>query len=149
MKHSGFALLELVVSVAVLALILGAGWFSFSSYAARQELKSGSARVVALMTDARSKTLAGEQGAAWGVHFESDRAVLFKAPSYNPTGADNKTETMPRRIIISANTFPSNEVVFARLTGSANVGSVTLSARGNTSVSKIISVNTLGVVEGE
>ena len=149
MKHSGFTLLELVVSVAVSALILGAGWFSFSSYAARQELKSGSARVAALIVEARSKTLSGEGASAWGVHFESDKAVLFKAPSYSSTGADNKTETMPRRIIISSNTFSSNEVVFARLTASANAGSVTLSVRGNSSISKIIYVNTLGVVEGE
>ncbi|TSC83439.1 MAG: Uncharacterized protein G01um101417_594 [Parcubacteria group bacterium Gr01-1014_17] len=149
MKY-GFTLLEVVVSVAILALVVSAGWFSFASYAARQELESGVARVMALITEARSKTLAGENSSAYGVHFESDRAVLFRAPTYQSGNADNKTEIIPRRIIISTISFSGNEVVFKRLTGAATAaGSVTLSVRGNSSVSKTVSVNALGTVESE
>lgn len=149
-RVSGFSLIEIIVSVAAVALVLSAGWFSFSSYAARQELQSGAARVAALITEARSKTLAGENSSAYGVHFESDRAVLFRAPTYQAGSADNKTELMPRRITISAISFSGNEVVFKRLTGAAtSVGSVTLSVRGNASVSKTVSVWLAGTIESE
>ena len=145
----GFSLIEIIVSIAALSLVLGAGWFSFSFYAARQELQSGAARVSALIAEARGKTLAGEGGAAWGVHFDNDKAALFRAPNYQAGSADNKTEILPRRITVSAITFLNNEVVFARLTGASNAGSVTLAVRGNPSISKIISINALGVVESE
>lgn len=146
----GFSLIEIIVSIAALALVLSAGWFSFASYAARQELQSGVARVAALITEARSKTLAGENSSAYGVHFESDRAVLFRAPTYVSGNPDNKTELMPRRIIISTISFSGNEVVFKRLTGAAvSAGSVALSVRGNASVSKIVSVSATGTIEGE
>ncbi|MDP3661564.1 MAG: prepilin-type N-terminal cleavage/methylation domain-containing protein [bacterium] len=150
MKYRGFTLLEVVVSVAILALVVGAGWFSFSSYAARRELDSGAARVAALITEARSKTLAGENSSAYGVHFESDRAVLFRAPTYQAGSSDNKTEMLARRITISTISFSGNEVIFKRLTGAAvSAGSITLLVRGNPSVSKTVSVNTLGTVESE
>ena len=146
---NGFSLIEIIVSIAVLTLVLGAGWFSFSSYAARQELQSGAARVSALIAEARGKTLAGEGGAAWGVHFDTDKAVLFRAPNYQAGSADNKTEILPRRITASAVTFSNNEVVFVRLTGASNAGSVTLAVRGNPSVSRTLTVNAIGVVESE
>lgn len=145
----GFSLIEVIVSIAALTLVLGAGWFSFASYAARQELQSGAARVSALIGEARGKTLAGEGGAAWGVHFDADKAVLFRAPNYQAGNAENKTEILPRRVTASAVTFSNNEIVFARLTGASNAGVVTLAVRGNLSVSRTITVNTLGVVESE
>lgn len=146
----GFSLIEIIVSVAVLALVVSAGWFSFSSYAARQELKSGSARVAALIAEARSKTLARENSAAYGVHFESDRAVLFRAPTYAAGNADNKAELMSRRITISVISFSGSEVVFKRLTGAATAtGSITLSVRGNPSVSKMIHVGLAGTIDSE
>lgn len=146
----GFSLIEIIVSIALLALVASAGWFSFSSYAARRELESGVARVVALLSEARSKTLAGENYSAYGVHFEPDRAVLFRAPTYQAGSADNKTEVLPSRITISTIGFSGNEVVFKRLTGAVNTaGSITLSVRGTPSVSRTISVNTLGTIETE
>lgn len=148
--RKGFSLIEIIVSVAALALVASAGWFSFASYAARRELDSGAARVAALITEARSKTLAGEGSAAYGVHFESDRAVLFRAPTYTVGNADNKTELMSRRISISTISFSGSEVIFKRLTGAAvSAGSVTLSVRGNASVSKTVSVGLSGTIEGE
>lgn len=148
--NHGFTLLEVMVSVAILALVASVGWFSFASYAARRELDSSAARVAALITEAQRKTLAGEDSSAYGVHFESDRAVLFRAPSYVSGSADNKTEMLTRRITIPTISFSGNEVIFKRLTGAAvSAGSVTLSVRGNSSVSKTVSVNALGVVEGE
>lgn len=147
---NGFSLIEVIIGVSLLALVASAGWFSFSSYAARRELESGTARVAALLSEARSKTLAGENSSAYGVHFETDRAVLFRAPTYSGGNTDNKTELMPRRVTISTVSFSGSEVVFKRLTGAANAaGSVTLSVRGNPSVSRTISVNTLGTIETE
>lgn len=150
MKYRGFSSIEIIVSVTALALVLSAGWFSFASYAARRELDSGAARVAALITEARSKTLAGENSSAYGVHFESNRAVLFRAPTYSAGSADNKTELMTRRITISTISFSGSEVVFKHLTGAAiAAGSVTLSVRGNASVSKTVTVGLAGTVESE
>ncbi|OHA28585.1 MAG: hypothetical protein A3C08_02425 [Candidatus Taylorbacteria bacterium RIFCSPHIGHO2_02_FULL_47_18] len=144
----GFTLLEVVVSIAGLAMILSAGWFSFSSYAVRRELESGAARVSALITEARSKTLAGENNSAYGVHFEQDRAVLFRAPTYVSGSAENKMEILARRTLISSIDFTDSEVVFKRLTGgSVSSGSVTISVRGNPSLLKVITVELLGTVE--
>ena len=146
----GFTLLEVVVSVAALMLVFSAGWFSFSSYAARRELESGATRVAALIIEARSKTLAGENSSAYGVHFEQDRAALFRAPTYVSGSADNKTEMLARRTLISSIDFTNSEVVFKRLTGAAvSSGSVTLSVRGNLSLIKIITVESVGTIEVE
>lgn len=144
----GFSLVEIIIGVAVLALVVSAGWFSFSSYAARRELESGTARVAALVSEARNKTLAGEGDSAYGVHFEQDRAVLFRAPTYQAGSANNKTEILPSRISISSINFSNSEVVFKRLTGAAlAAGSVTLSVRGAPSASRTISINALGTIE--
>lgn len=113
-------------------------------------MESGTARVAALVSEARSKTLAGENDSAYGVHFELDRAVLFRAPSYQAGSTNNKTEILPSRIIISTVNFSNSEVVFKRLTGAAlGAGSLTLSLRGDPSVSRTISINALGTIENE
>jgi prepilin-type N-terminal cleavage/methylation domain-containing protein len=144
--RNGFSLIEILVGVVIIALVVGGVGFSFSSYAARKELESAHARVIALIAHARQKTLAGEHAAAWGVHFETEQAVLFKVP-WNPSGVDNRVERMPRRASISSLAFTNDAVVFARLTGAANAGSVTLSLRRDASVFRTISVNALGIIE--
>lgn len=147
---TGFTLIEIIISIVVLALVVGGVVFSFSSYAARKELQSANARAAALIAEARSKTLAGEGNSAWGVHFEETKAVLFKAPTYNPSASENKTEAMPNRVYISSVNFQNSQIIFARLTGAASsAGSVIFSIRGNSSPSKTISVNALGTIESE
>jgi len=149
-RVKGFSLIEIIISLVVLALVVGGIIFSFSSYAARKELQSANARVATLIAEARSKTLVGEGNVAWGVHFEETKAVLFKAPTYNPSTVENKIEAVQKRVYISSINFQNNQIIFARLTGAASsAGSVILSVRGNSSLTKTISINALGTIESE
>ena len=82
------------------------------------------------------------------MHFENTRVVLFKGLSYSANDSLNISSSLHSLIIISNVALTGgSDVVFQRLTGeTAESGSVTLALVDNPTITKVISISGMGVV---
>ncbi len=121
--NRGFSLLEMLLSLAVLALIFAVSSSVYSRAVFTQELDSGARGAASLLGLASARAGASAGDAQWGVAFVGGSAVLFKGASY---AARNEAydETLALPGLSSAG---QSEYVFAKMTGRpAIAGSTTL-----------------------
>ncbi|MBI2175409.1 MAG: type II secretion system protein [Parcubacteria group bacterium] len=143
----GFSLLEIVVALGILSLLAGLGANAFFSARAKQDLNHATSEITALLREARSRTLASEDGMPFGVFFLADRAILFRGQAYSEGESAEKTVQMPPRIEIAAINLSGNKTVFERLLGNAvPAGDVTVRLRGDAGVSRVVVINADGLV---
>ena len=146
----GFTLIETLIVLAILALIIGIAMSAFGAFGRGQTLESGAAQVVALLGEARSRTLASINDQAYGVHFTSDKAVLFQGAVYSEGASTNKELLLGEELSISAISLAGDgsDVVFERLTGKvAASGSITLLHSAATSTTIAIDESGITYVE--
>lgn len=115
----GSTLVETLVVVGIVMVIAGIVSLSFSSFRYGQALPNDVDDVTALLNEARSRTISGDAGAQYGVHFQSDRAVLFVGNTYVAGAVGNKTIIVNPMIIITSISLNGGgvDVVFNKLTG--------------------------------
>src|SRR3989344_5499807 len=130
--HTGVSLIEVVVAVAVIALIASVAISGLVIFRRQSLLNAAAEMVASALHEARTRTLASDGGFPYGVHVASDRIIRFRGATY-PPGDPNNTETvLPTGIEIAATALAGGgaDVVFTRLTGAtAHYGTVTLQVR--------------------
>lgn len=144
----GFTLIEVLIALAIVAVIAAVGVTSLSNFNAQEALSVETVKVISLLSKARSQTLSAKGGNAYGVHFEERKAVLFKGAVYSASDPNNQTQVLHTEVKISALSLlgGGSEVVFKKLTGgTAQSGTVTLSLARNPSVTKLITIAGTGI----
>lgn len=147
-KKTGFSLLEIVIVIGILGLITAFVISPFTNFRNTQLLRVSAEDVLSTLAKARTKTLAGHNDSAYGVHFESNRLVLFAGETYNQNSPYNEVITIHPLINVSniSLTGGGSDLVFRRLTGAATKsGTVTLSLASDASVTKIITISASGI----
>ena len=147
-SRQGFTLVEVVVVAAIGAILTAILISSLPKLNASQALNGDALLVASIIRQARSQTLASKDASAYGVHFENTRVVLFKGLSYSANDSLNISSSLHSLIIISNVALTGgSDVVFQRLTGeTAESGSVTLALVDNPTITKVISISGMGVV---
>ncbi len=133
-------MIEIIVTAAVLALMAGIAFRALSNFKSDKSLDGDFRAVSSLVDEAREATLAARDDAPWGVHFQSDQAVLFKN-TYQAGNANNTVYTLSKNIYISSITLGGggSDVIFKHLYGTTdNSGTTTLSERTGSSTRSII-----------
>ncbi|MEK7090140.1 MAG: LamG-like jellyroll fold domain-containing protein [Patescibacteria group bacterium] len=124
---AGFTVFELLIVVAILAVIGVVIVSVFHNFRAPIILNSAAEVGVSALNDARSKTLSSKSSKQYGVHFASSSVTLFRSATYLASDSENKENifsTDAEISCISLNGGGTN-VVFDRLTGeTANYGTV-------------------------
>jgi prepilin-type N-terminal cleavage/methylation domain-containing protein len=117
-SRRGFTLIEILVSISVVVILAAIMWMGLSSFRESYELDQSADAILALLKDARTRTLASDGATQYGVHFEETKVVLFSGASYNPAGAID-TFQLPSSIRISSVNLAGGgrDTVFARLSG--------------------------------
>ena len=149
-NQKGATLLEILGVVAIIALLLVIVVTPLSPYRDTQALNADALAVQSLLSEARSQTLSSLDGSEYGVHFESDRAVLFQGFTFSEPSAYNKEVNLHPRLSISTidiNGGGSN-IIFARLTGEATstYGTTTISLISDTTKKREIVTSQSGIV---
>lgn len=146
----GFTLVELIISVAIMAVLSGLLLSSFNTSAKRQAVDKGADTLVALVNEARSLTISSKAASSYGVWFASTTATLFTGTSFSGSSAQNRTMSLDSRLAItniSLNAATSS-IVFDKLTGStSHYGSFRLTLTTDPTIYKTISVYKTGVAE--
>lgn len=146
----GFTLIETLVAIAVLALLAVIAVSGLSSFQKSGELGRAADMVAGVLRDARGRTLASKNNTRYGVHFDSDKAVLFVGTSYVAGIPSNEETVLPFRVEISAIALGGggDNVVFQRLSGEvAPTGTITLRVKQEPSKTREIQIYQSGVAE--
>ncbi|HBH46372.1 MAG: hypothetical protein A2445_03310 [Candidatus Jacksonbacteria bacterium RIFOXYC2_FULL_44_29] len=124
----GFTIVEILVVMAVLLILSFSGIFTYQAMEERMNIDTATESLISVIQLARSKTIASENAAAYGVYFESDKYVLFKGDAYDPAALDNVVHLLPAGVeIYDISLAGGPEALFKRLSGGTdNVGNVSL-----------------------
>jgi Tfp pilus assembly protein FimT len=147
----GNSLIEIVIAMAIITIILVITVPRINDFRTHQTLKNTASEVVNLLNEAKTSTLFSKNSTVYGVHFETSRMVLFTGTTFSDSAVTNKVITFDSLVTLPSGNIVLNgngvDIVFDRLTGNtSNHGTITLELAGNSSLQKIITVSTLGVI---
>lgn len=142
MKSSGFTLIEIMLSLALLGIIGGVSAPLYQSFQNRNQLSVATNMAAQTMRRAQVMARATVSDTQWGVYIESGSITLFQGDDFTnrDTAFDERMDISPS-ISISG----QQEYVFEKLTGQpAQIGSVTFS--GPTNEEKEVRINNEGMI---
>ncbi|MFA6177806.1 MAG: hypothetical protein WC694_02855 [Candidatus Paceibacterota bacterium] len=145
LKTRGISVIEILIIIAVLGIIFLIFIPQFSKLREMQVLKSGVGDILSSIDKARSETLASVDSSSYGVHFQSDKIIIFKGTVFSDSDVNNKTINITTPATISDITLGGggSDLYFNRLSGAPNTtGTVIVST---TSYSKTITISATGV----
>jgi prepilin-type N-terminal cleavage/methylation domain-containing protein len=139
-KRKAFTIVEFLVVTAILAILAALIFSAFIDTNRAQGLSKQTATVAAILERARSMTLSSEADSVYGVHFDTDKAILFRGTLYDSATTSNQTHLLTGPVFISERNIAGGgfDIVFARLTGGTqNFGTIKISLKDGTSTSTI------------
>ncbi|QQR77648.1 MAG: prepilin-type N-terminal cleavage/methylation domain-containing protein [Candidatus Moraniibacteriota bacterium] len=137
-----FTLLEVLLSVAALAVIAGISLPIYQSFQVRNDLDIAATTVAQSCRRATVLAQASDGDTNWGVHIQPGSIVLFRGTSYVARNATfDEIFAMPTSIVSSG----MSDVVFAKFTGMpTTTGTTTLTS--STNETRTITINAKGMV---
>jgi len=113
-KKSGFTLLELLVVVAIIAILTGVAVAAFNNFSRTQRLSQAAKGVEGMIKDAQSLALSSVEGLNWGIRFTlgSEQAQLFSTPSLSFAESQTvRDQAIGSGIVLSDLTIAQNNVI--------------------------------------
>ena len=138
---TGFTLIEVVLSIAIITLIFGIAAPVYQDYQIRNGIDNSVNIIVENLRRAQALSMAVDSDSSWGVNIAEGFITLFKGANFigRDIAFDNSSEMLS---VISPSGL--TEVVFSKLNGFPNnAGALTLSVAGNI---RIISINEKGML---
>lgn len=143
--HKGMTLIEILIGLAILVIILVTALPQFSSFKTEQVLKSATSDVLSSLDKARSQSLNSLDSSEYGVHFQSDKVVIFKGTVYSANSSSNEDIVLATSSTISTITLSGggSDIYFARLSATpSKTGTITISSGSYT---KTITIGATGI----
>ena len=143
-------IIEIMISVSVVVVLAAVSFQVFNVFIKRQALDKDTQKIVSMLKEARSATLASRANSVYGVHFVATRTVMFKGTVFIESDSNNRELSLNPRVQITVTNLNGggSDIIFDRLTGATDqYGSITLSLVASTSITKIISIEETGIVE--
>ncbi len=150
MRHtckSGFSVLEILVSIAILGLLTGISLVSFANFSRRDAVLASASAIGQALRDARARTLASVGGSQYGVKVDGDRFTFFQGATFSSSTPTNNTFMYPSGIRA---TTSLSTLVFERVTGNASAsGTISVYQSSASNVVKYVRIQTTGLVSIE
>lgn len=144
----GVTLIELIIVVSILSVLALLAFIGIATLRENIDLESVGQNVLSTLRFAQTKTVASESDTVYGIHFETDRYVLFEGASYSAGAASNEVHVLPTTLeFASWSIGGGSEVIFARVTGATSqTGTIVLQVEGDSTRSRTIAVLASGQV---
>lgn len=140
-SQRGFTLIEALLSVALIALLVGMSLPLYRAFQTRNDLDIAADTLASSLRRAQTYARGVKSDGQWGVAVQTGSITVFKGASYAARDTSfDETSTINTTITVSGMT----EVVFSKLSAvPATTGSTTLTSGVDT---KAIGINAKGVV---
>lgn len=142
----GFTLIEILIAVSVVAILGTMSIVSFRSSRNVRDMTTSAQNALSVIRLAQSKTLAGENDSAWGVHLESNQITLFEGDSY-ASAISTQDYPFPPSIEITSIALNGggSDIIFKRITGQTDTdGTFVVDVIGSPDNSFSITIDTSG-----
>ncbi|HUW21410.1 MAG TPA: prepilin-type N-terminal cleavage/methylation domain-containing protein [Candidatus Bathyarchaeia archaeon] len=121
-EATGFTLIEILLTVGLLAILLGLGTIVFGNFSRQDQLNSTAEKIVSCLSEAQTRTVAGYslgQAAAFnfGVHFNDSSYTIFPGTAFDPNDVRNQRFELPATLEIKPIFLPLSNIVFEKITG--------------------------------
>lgn len=142
MNQRGFTLIEMLLSVAIIAMLAGLSLPVYQSFYNRNELDITAQQLASAVRRAHLYSRAGNQDSQWGVEIQEGAFILFKGATYDTRDpAHDETITFPTSTSVSS----LGDLRFAKFTGiPTTTGSITLTNINNEA--RTVTLNAKGMV---
>ena len=144
----GVTMIELLVVIAVLGILVLIVSPKFAQIRENAVFKTAVNDVLSSINKAKGSTLASLNSSEYGVHFQSDKVIIFKGKVFSVSDSDNEiisitTPSLISNVILGGVSGTSGDIYFNRLLGVPNTtGTITITTP---SFLKIITINATGV----
>lgn len=141
----GFTALELMIVIAILAILLATILPSFTNFRRNSMLNTDTMNLVTLINRARLLSVSSKDDEQYGIHLESSKAVLFKGATYSAGASTNETHIFSTGLALSSIAINGggSEVLFEKVTGATTQNATTtLLVTGTTSSTTVLILQT-------
>ncbi len=151
-KNKGISILELLIVLAILAIIVSFIILNLTKFRNEQALQNTTSDIISLVNEARTKTISSIDSTTYGVHFETSRAVLFAGSSFTEPNSSNKQVDINSAVSIPSSgginlNGGGSDVVFTRISGdTTNYGTIIVRLVSDATRQKTITINKTGIV---
>ena len=144
-------MLETLISIGILLIIFAVALPILSDFKKSQTLRDATNDTVALLNEARAKTLAGVDSDYYNVFFEEDKATLYKGDTYTEGEVGNKEVIFDASVTLPADNIDlisgSETITFDKLSGDTNdYGTITLELGNDITKTKVITILRTGLI---
>lgn len=93
-NNCGFSLIEIMIVIAILALLSAGVTIWFFNYRLQAEMDSGVKTIINVLRDAQTRSISGKDSRLWGVYFDSagNKVFLFRDDGTGFAGSTVKEE---------------------------------------------------------
>ena len=140
--NAGFTLIEMILSIAIIAIIAGISAPVYQSFQVRNDLDIAAVSVAHSLRRASALSQSVDGDISWGVALQSGSITLFKGASYALRDA-----AYDEIFEVPASITPSglSEVIFTKFTGlPTSTGTITLTSNANET--RTITINAKAMV---
>lgn len=150
-NKKGFTLLELMLVVGILAILSSISINIYFSFTMNTELRTFGEMLIFDLKSVRAKSMAGERGMKWGVHFINTSSNYYET-FYTPTNYADVSTTIDITVYLPARiyfTIPasgnSSTIIFNKILGTtADTSTVVINSTNGSS--KTINITPVGNV---
>ena len=147
----GFTLIELLVIIALIVTTCTIVFYNYSAHRNTQALNNGEDEIISLLNEARSRTLSGENNAQYGVHFQTNKVILFSGTTFATAGTSTSVVDLDATVHISSMglTGGVSDVVFKKVTGNTDAYGTLVITGASAPLQKTITITKNGFVSGD
>lgn len=141
-KNTGFTLLEVLLSVAIIGILAGLGTPIYQSFQVRNDLDIAGNTIAGSLRRAQVLSQGVDGDTTWGLYVQSGEITLFQGSSYASRDVD-----FDEVFILPASIIPSgiSEIVYNKFTGEPQItGTIILTSNSNET--RNITINEKGTI---
>jgi len=143
LRDKGFTLIEVVLTISIIAIFLGISSFVDQSFFNRKLLKEEKSVLVSILQNAQNKAMNNINGNDYGVHINKTAYVIFWEFPYDETNLSNEIIARNKNIKIYSTNLLNNdevEVIFLQLSGDVKTtGKIDLEDKTNNKYIELLS----------
>ncbi len=146
---TGLTLVEIIVVVAIGALLMAISTYSFSALRNNSSLQKNVVQVRAVFEEARALSISEKSDSTYGLQIQSDRVIMFKGLAYNSADSQNKILLLDTNALIDSISLNGggSAVVLNRITGATNnYGTFRIRMTNGTNSSSTITIASTGII---